>query len=78
MLEDEAWGLAVLFSSSFLDTYFRIHNGNTQVSATELRAMPLPPIEVIRKIGYKAKALSNPVDEIDTLASLAFNGRNVV
>ncbi len=78
LTEDEAWGLAVLLSSSFLDTYFRIHNGNTQVSATELRAMPLPPIEVIRKIGCEAKNLSNPVDEIDALASLAFNGRNAV
>lgn len=43
LTDDETLGLAALFSSSLLDTYFRISNGNTQVSATELRAMPLPP-----------------------------------
>jgi adenine-specific DNA-methyltransferase len=41
--EDEAFGLAAILNCSLIDTYFRTFNGNTQVSATELRQMPLPP-----------------------------------
>ncbi|MDH7475658.1 MAG: hypothetical protein QHJ74_16890 [Anaerolineae bacterium] len=37
----EAYGLAALLNSRLLDTHFRTFNGNTQVSATELRALPL-------------------------------------
>ena len=47
--EDEAWGLAALYSSRLLDTFYRAVNGNTQVSATELRAMPLPEWQVIHR-----------------------------
>ncbi|MYC96906.1 MAG: hypothetical protein F4X14_18250 [Caldilineaceae bacterium SB0661_bin_32] len=46
-----AYGLSALFNSTLLDRYFRISNGNTQVSATELRAMPLPDEKQIRSIG---------------------------
>ena len=52
-----AYGLAALLNSAFLDRYFRISNGNTQVSATELRAMPLPPELDIRSIGSQVQAL---------------------
>ena len=50
---DEVIGLAALLNSDLFDAYFRTFNGNINVSATELRIMPLPPIEIIREIGRK-------------------------
>lgn len=67
--EDEAWGLAGLYNSRLLNTYFRTVNGNTQVSATELRAMPLPPKDTITSLGEKLKRSSNPLHELDHLIS---------
>ena len=54
--EELAYGLSALLNSTFLDRFFRISNGNTQVSATELRAMPLPAERDIRAIGAEAQA----------------------
>jgi len=67
LTEDETYGLAALFNSSLLDTYFRTTNGNTQVSATELRAMPLPDRDVITAIGRQARKLGNVPSAIDAL-----------
>ncbi len=67
MTEDEAMGLSVLYNSCVLDTYFRTLNGNTQVSATELRAMPLPEKRLIVALGEQSKALEDP-GEIEELA----------
>lgn len=50
---EEARGLAALLNSDLMDVYFRISSGNTQVSATELRATPLPPLEAVREIGRR-------------------------
>jgi len=48
---EETLGLSALYSTALLDRYFRISNGNTQVNATELRALPLPPLIAIQRIG---------------------------
>jgi adenine-specific DNA-methyltransferase len=48
---NEVVGLCALLNSILFDTYFRIFNGNVNVSATELREMTLPPLEIIREIG---------------------------
>ena len=50
---DEVIGITALLNSDLFDAYFRTFNGNINVSATELRMMPLPPIETIREIGRK-------------------------
>ena len=65
---NEILGIAALLNSSLFDTYFRTFNGNINVSATELREMPLPPIEDIKVIGNQI-ILSNDfsqsqIDEI--------------
>jgi len=67
--EDEAWGLAALLNSALLDTYFRVSSGNTQVSATELRRMPLPRREVLLSIGRHARTVGDTHTEIDDLVS---------
>ncbi len=48
---NEIVGLCALLNSNLFDTYFRIFNGNVNVSATELRDMSLPPLKTIQEIG---------------------------
>ncbi len=50
---EEATGIAAFLNSSLVDRYFRIGNGNTQVNATELRRLPLPPLEQLIRIGQR-------------------------
>jgi adenine-specific DNA-methyltransferase len=71
--EEEVWGLAVLYNSSFYDRYFRGLNGSTQVGATEVSSIPFPPMEIISEIGGKAISNANIKNEIDLLANLAFD-----
>lgn len=64
---EEAWGLAALYNSELFDTYFRVLNGNTQVSATELRMIPLPDLSAIIEIGHRIAGSSvaeRKVDEV--------------
>ena len=65
---NEILGLAALLNSNLFDTYFRTFNGNINVSATELREMPLPPLEDIKQIGNQIILLNDftqsKVDEI--------------
>jgi adenine-specific DNA-methyltransferase len=56
---DEADALAILLNSALFDAYFRISSGNTQVSATELRALPLPAPSMLQRI---AKIISGAGD----------------
>ena len=67
--EEEAWGLAAFYNSNILDSYFRCVNGNTQVSATELRAMPLPKHNLILALGNKVKRLEDPIQELDGIVT---------
>lgn len=56
---NEILGLAALLNSNLFDTYFRTFNGNINVSATELREMPLPPLEDIKQIGNQIILLND-------------------
>jgi adenine-specific DNA-methyltransferase len=51
LARNEVIGLCALLNSRVFDAYFRIFNGNVNVSATELREMSLPPLEIIKQIG---------------------------
>ena len=65
---DEVMGITALLDSKMFDAWFRTFNGNINVSATELRMMPLPPIETIREIGKKIILRNNySIDFINDL-----------
>ncbi|MCL2025586.1 MAG: N-6 DNA methylase [Leptospirales bacterium] len=55
----EVMGIAALLNSNIFDTYFRTFNGNVNVSATELRVMPMPSLKTINEIGKKLILLNN-------------------
>jgi adenine-specific DNA-methyltransferase len=63
---EETRGLAALLNSNLMDMYFRRFSGNTQVSATELRALPLPPLEMIVELGRLFIRSNAPVDTLLT------------
>jgi adenine-specific DNA-methyltransferase len=62
--ENEIWGFSALYSSSLFDTYFRTFNGNTQVGATELKQIKIPPLEDIILIGSKIKEFNKPDKQV--------------
>jgi adenine-specific DNA-methyltransferase len=62
MSSNEARGLAAYLNSSWVDQFLRMTAGSTQINATDLRKLPLPPLDVIVAIGH---ALRNT----DTLAA---------
>lgn len=71
--EQEAFGLAALLNSELIDTYFRTFNGNTQVSATELRALPLPPLTLIENLGEKVMNDGADLETIDRRVNELFD-----
>jgi adenine-specific DNA-methyltransferase len=71
---DEAWGIAALYSSRLVDAYFRCVNGNTQISATELRTMPLPPLAQIIALGKQVQKHANPMEVVDDLVEEIIEG----
>ena len=64
--EDEAWGLAALYNSGLLNTFFRAVGGTTQVNATDLRLMPLPTRDKIVDLGRQVRNLNDPLDGLDS------------
>lgn len=60
LTENEILGISALYNSSLFDTFFRTFNGNTQVGATELKQIKMPPLKDIILIGSKIKEYSKP------------------
>jgi len=52
---DEAFGIAAFLNTSIVDCFFRSINGNTQVNAGDLRALPLPPLMKLKEIGKQVR-----------------------
>lgn len=66
----EAYGIAALFNSSFMDKYFRCMSGNTQVNATEIRVMKFPSRDQVKEIGKLVQQLeSHDVAGIDSVVN---------
>jgi adenine-specific DNA-methyltransferase len=55
LTENEVYGIAALFNSKLIDRYFRTISGNTQVNATEIRAMNFPDLKTLARIGRQVK-----------------------
>lgn len=59
---DEVKGLAAFLNSRIVDRYLRTVAGNTQVNASDLRVLPLPPLSQLIKIGRALPASCTLVD----------------
>jgi adenine-specific DNA-methyltransferase len=70
MTSDEARGLSGFLASKLVDTHFRALAGSTQMNATELRKLPLPPLAIIEEIGRTLTAKPT-LAEIDQVVSCA-------
>ena len=47
------YGVYALLNSTLFDMYYRILNGSTQVNSTEINNIPVPPANMIKKIGER-------------------------
>lgn len=57
--EDIARGLAVYLNSTLVDQYFRQFSGHTQVNAADLRRLPYPSAEQLRKLAASCDNLGD-------------------
>jgi adenine-specific DNA-methyltransferase len=61
----EAMGLSAILSSTIYNSYFKMLNGNTNVSVSELNQIPLPSMKTISNIGKKAMNTGVDFEMID-------------
>ena len=71
--EDEVYGIAALFNSTLIDRYFRTISGNTQVNATEIRAMNFPDLKLLGRIGKQVKPAPEEAEAV-VLKALGVTG----
>ena len=64
LTDDEVYGIAAVFNSTLIDRYFRTISGNTQVNATEIRAMNFPALKLLSRIGRQVKGNTEDAEAI--------------
>jgi adenine-specific DNA-methyltransferase len=62
MDKEEMYGLFVVLNSSYVDRYFRILNGSTQVNANEINTMPFPARNDLVEMGRMAMRFPSLAD----------------
>lgn len=62
--KEEMYGLFTVINSTYMDRYFRILNGSTQVNANEINAIPFPEMNDILCIGQIAMAQESLGDAV--------------
>jgi len=62
MSREEMFGLFAVLNSSYMDRYFRILNGSTQVNANEINAIPFPESNDLVQIGRAAMHITSLTD----------------
>jgi adenine-specific DNA-methyltransferase len=73
---EEVYGLAALYNCTLLDIYFRTFSGNTQVSASEIKDIPLPELHLIEKIGSLILKNNLRYNELDEMVKKVIVGSN--
>ena len=69
----EAIGISAILNTYIVDNFFRSLNGNTQVNATDIRSLPFPKLEDIRKIGkivHGSKTYRNKLNIDNTVTEI--------
>lgn len=59
-----AYGLCAYLNSSLIDTHFRRFSGHTQVNVTDLKSLPYPSVETLRKLGDALNSVDSLMDDI--------------
>jgi adenine-specific DNA-methyltransferase len=76
---NEIVGLCALLNSTLFDSYFRIFNGNVNVSATELREIPLPELDEIKAIGdHLISANNHSIEFANSVVNEIFNFEEMI
>lgn len=71
-----AKGLYVYLNSSVLDQYYRLFGGNTQVNATDIRHLPFPSLESLRRMGKKINDFNITQTQLDSILDIEINTLN--
>ena len=74
---DEVRGIAAFLNSRFVDKYLRTVSGNTQINASDLRTLPLPPLSQLIAIGLSLSDGAT-LKQADLAVEAAFKPQSVL